>query len=222
MASGGSTRFAGCARLARAPPAARSGASRPIRLPCRCSSRCRREPLKIAGMQPMGNYAYSIALQRRPRHGNFRVRSAAAAWRRRLSRRRLTAGRATQLARDAASANYPRNSPAMWQVGLNLCARISDKRRRHAACRARLRTFETTFGKLIPTEGPTFPGWPESPTARAVARQTPPISQRLHPSQFAEGLLQTMSRGTCSAAHAFLVARVSSSSSSFTLISLRP
>src|SRR5439155_15801510 len=48
---------------------------------------------------------------------------------------------------------------------------------------------ETTFGKLIPTEGPTIPGWPESQTARAVARQTSPFSQRLHPSQFAEGLI---------------------------------
>ena len=32
-------------------------------------------------------------------------------------------------------------------------------------------TNETTFGKFIPTEGPTFPGWPFSPTAGAVARQ---------------------------------------------------
>jgi hypothetical protein len=30
---------------------------------------------------------------------------------------------------------------------------------------------ETTFGKCIPTEGPTFPGWPFSQTAGAVARQ---------------------------------------------------
>ena len=43
------------------------------------------EPLRIAAMQPMGNYAYSIALQRRPRHGHFCLRPAAAARRGRLS-----------------------------------------------------------------------------------------------------------------------------------------
>jgi hypothetical protein len=71
--------------------------------------------------------------------------------------------------------------------------------------RAIPRTCNTTFGKLIPTEGPTFPGWPESPTARAVARQIPPFSQRLHPSQFAEGLTSAWAAGaTASAARCVL------------------
>src|SRR4029079_12456375 len=30
---------------------------------------------------------------------------------------------------------------------------------------------ETAFGKFIPTEGPTFPGWPFSLTAGVVTRQ---------------------------------------------------
>src|SRR5437588_152286 len=49
-------------------------------------------------------------------------------------------------------------------VGLDQCARMSDI----DACPPRWcvggkRTTRTTFGKFIPTEGPTFPGWPESP-----------------------------------------------------------
>src|SRR6267142_4456748 len=86
-------------------------------------------------------------------------------------------------------------SPSAGPNPVNRCARISDnktcwqdaerpseafpRRAWEREAREVKQTLETTFGKLIPTEGPTFPGWLESSTARAVARQIPPISQRL-------------------------------------------
>src|SRR5438552_1103538 len=46
-------------------------------------------------------------------------------------------------------------------------------------------TTRTTFGKLIPTEGPTFPGWPESPNGScsstpdsAILPATPSVAIR--------------------------------------------
>ena len=56
------SRSADCARAAPAPPAARNGPSRPSPSGgLHVLSLAEARPLKILGMKPVGNYAYSIA-----------------------------------------------------------------------------------------------------------------------------------------------------------------
>ena len=58
MASGAFIRFASCATLAPAPRAARNAPPPAPLLPVLKPEEAR--PLKVLGMQPVGNYAYSI------------------------------------------------------------------------------------------------------------------------------------------------------------------
>lgn len=106
---------------------------------------------------------------------------------------------------DRPTSNYHRRAacelhPTIPHSGINRRARMSDILTSLMACLACRRPNETLTKQAltkqqrqpsadIPTAGPTFPGWPRSSTARAVARQTSPLSQRLHTSQSAEGLL---------------------------------